>query len=206
VTAGLGYGVLHYVGQGKGWEYHLYPLAAFAGVLLFSEVAAVLRVPRRLVGVPLAASLAIIVLMLGFTGARTAEATWIWDKERVVRLLTWDLQQLVHPGDTVQVFDTTDGGVHALLRLHLTEPSRFLYDFHFLHDIERPAIRALRSELVGALDRRPPRYVVLFRSGWPVSGYERIDRFPELARLLKAHYAIEVRRPTYVIYAKRDGS
>ena len=27
---GVLYGVVHFVAQGKGWEYHLYPLAAFA--------------------------------------------------------------------------------------------------------------------------------------------------------------------------------
>ena len=206
VTAGLGYGLLHYLGQGKGWEYHLYPLAAFAAVLLFSEVEAVLRLPRLRVGAPLLAGLVMIVLMLGVTGARTAEATWIWDKERVVRLLTWDLQQRVSPGDTVQVLDTTDGGVHALLRLRLTEPTRFLYDFHFFHDPDQPAIRALRAEFMRALDRDPPRYIVVFRSGWPAGGYERIERFPELARWLTTRYVIDERRPTYVIHAKRDRS
>ena len=35
---GVAYGLAHYVGQGKGWEYHLYPLAAFAGLLAFAEL------------------------------------------------------------------------------------------------------------------------------------------------------------------------
>ena len=205
-TAGVGYGVLHYVGQGKGWEYHLYPLAAFGAVLLFSEVEAVLRARRFLVGVPLAASLAALVVLLGLTGARTAEATWIWDKERVVRLLAWDLEQRVRAGDTVQVLDTTDGGVHALLRTRVAEPTRFLYDFHFFHDTERPAIRALRAEFMRALDTRPPRYIVVFRTTWPVGGYERIDTFPELVRHLAARYVVDIRQPAYTIYAKRDDS
>jgi hypothetical protein len=40
--AGLGvaYGAVHYVAQGKGWEYHLYPLAAFVSVVVFAEVEA----------------------------------------------------------------------------------------------------------------------------------------------------------------------
>lgn len=205
-SAGVGYGVLHYVGQGKGWEYHLYPLAAFGAVLLFSEVEAVLRARRFLVGVPLAASLAVLVVLLGLTGAQTAEATWIWDKERVVRLLAWDLEQRVRAGDTVQVLDTTDGGVHALLRARVAEPTRFLYDFHFFHDTGQPAIRVLRGEFARALDARPPRYIVVFRDGWPAGAYERIDTFPELARRLATRYVVDTRRPTYVIYAKRDDS
>src|SRR5262249_25952953 len=38
VALGVLYGLAHFAGQGKGWEYHLYPLAAFAIVLLFAEV------------------------------------------------------------------------------------------------------------------------------------------------------------------------
>jgi hypothetical protein len=206
VAAGLGYGLLHYVGQGKGWEYHLYPLATFVAVLLFSEVDAMLRASRWLVGVPLLASLAAAVVVLGTTGATTASAEWIWDKERTVRLLTADLGQRVRRGDTVQVLDTTDGGIHALLRLRLEEPTRFLYDFHFFHDVEHPTIRALRAEFLSGLDLRPPRYIVVFRTGWPTGGYERLERFPELARRLETGYVVDVRRPTYVIYAQRDRS
>jgi hypothetical protein len=205
-AAGLGYGLLHYVGQGKGWEYHLYPLAAFVAVLLFSEVQAVLRTRRLVVGGLLLASLTMIVVVLATTGATTAKAAWIWDKEHVVRLLTWDLERRVRPGDTVQVLDTTDGGIHALLRARLSEPTRFLYDFHFFHDVERPAIRALRAEFIDGLESRPPRYIVVFRTSWPRGGYERLERFPELARLLTTRYVVEAKQPMYTIYAKRDRS
>jgi len=206
VTAGLGYGLLHYVGQGKGWEYHLYPLAAFAAVLLFSEVEAALRASRLVLGVPMLASLAMVVVVLGSTGATTAEAAWIGDKQRVVRVLTSDLEQRVRAGDTVQVLDTTDGGIHALFRAQVREPTRFLYDFHFFHDSEQPAIRALRAELIVGLEASPPRYIVVFRTGWPTGGYDRIARFPELARLLATRYVADVQRPAYTLYAKRDRS
>ncbi len=206
VTAGVGYGLLHYVGQSKGWEYHLYPLAAFASVLVFAELEAVLRERRFAVAVPLLASVAALVVLLGSTGAITVDATWIWDKERTVRLLTEDLQQRVRPGDTVQVLDTTDGGIHALLRLGVAEPTRFIYDFHFFHDTEQPAIRALRAEFATALDRRPPRYIVVMRHGWPIGGYERLEGFTELTDRLVARYVVDADRPHYRIYAQRDHS
>jgi MFS family permease len=204
VLAGLGYGALHYVGQGKGWEYHLYPLAAFASVLLFSALAVALRTRPLVLGAPLLASLAVVIVLLGRTGIVTAEAHWIWDKERVVRMLTHDLGQRVGRGDLVQVLDTTDGGVHALLRLGLAEPTRFLYDFHFFHDTGQPAIRALRAEFASGLDLRPPRLIVLFKRGWPAGREERIADFPELATLLEQRYVIAATRPDYVLYAKRN--
>ena len=109
-------------------------------------------------------------------------------------------------GDTVQVLDTTDGGIHALFRAQVREPTRFLYDFHFFHDTEQPAIRALRAELVDGLEASSPRYIVVFRTGWPTGGYDRIARFPELARLLATRYVVDVQRPAYTLYAKRNRS
>ncbi len=46
VALGVGYGLVHFVGQGKGWEYHLYPLAAFAAVALFAETQRLLEAGR----------------------------------------------------------------------------------------------------------------------------------------------------------------
>jgi hypothetical protein len=203
---GIGYGLLHYVGQGKGWEYHLYPLAAFAAVLLLSETAAALRTRPILVGLPLLASLAVVVVVLGQTGVANAGSGFIADKARLVETLTADLRARVRPGDGVQVLDTTDGGIHALLALGIVEPTRFVYDFHFFHDEDQPFIRSLRRELIDALRARPARLIVLFRRGWPSGGAERVERFPELARLLADRYAIVLDRPDYVVYEKRDGS
>jgi hypothetical protein len=42
---GVAYGLAHYVGQGKGWEYHLYPLMGFACPLAASSVDPVLPSP-----------------------------------------------------------------------------------------------------------------------------------------------------------------
>jgi len=117
-----------------------------------------------------------------------------------------ELESRLGPGDTVQVLDTTEGGIHALLRLGVTEPSRFVYDFHFFHDVTTPVVRTLRAELVGALRARPPRFIVVFDRGWPAGGAERVETFPELQQLLERAYRPDVTRDGYVIHAKRDGS
>ncbi|MBI4247178.1 MAG: hypothetical protein HY614_08325 [Candidatus Rokubacteria bacterium] len=202
---GLAYGVAHYVGQGKGWEYHVYPLAAFAAVVLFSEVEPLLRA-RRLVALPLVASLVAVIMLLGAKGAEAVDAAWIKERERRVSAVVADLGPRLRAGERVQVLDTTEGGIHALLRLRAAPPTRFLYDFHFFHDVEHPVIRALRAEFVRQLDARPPRFVVVFRQGWPAGGYERLARFPELAERLDRDYRAAVPGDGYVIYAKRDDS
>jgi hypothetical protein len=65
-------------------------------------------------------------------------------------------------------------------------------------------IRALRDELIRDLDRRPPRFVVLFQRGWPAGGYERVATFPALAERLAHRYRVLATGDGYVIHAKRD--
>jgi len=199
---GLAYGAAHFLLQRKGWEYHAYPLAAFAAVLLFAELAPALR-RRPLRAAPLAASLVAVVWLLGVKGVEAGDSGWIALKERRVSALAADLAARVKPGDEVQVLDTTDGGVHALLRQRLREPSRFLYDFHFYHHVGAPMIERLRAELVRDLGARAPALIVLWEPGWPAGGYERIDGFPALRTLLETRYARAHDGDAYRIYAKR---
>ncbi len=214
---GLAYGVAHYFGQGKGWEYHAYPAAAFASVLLFAELDAAFAA-RPLAGLhpatllrgaraaALGASVAVAVVLLALKGAEASDAAWIARKTARVDAVVRALAPRLVPGDTVQVLDTTDGGVHALLRLGVVEPTRFIYDFHFFHDEDHPTIRALRAELVRDLRARPPRAVVLFDRGWPAGGPERVARFPALAAFLAEGYAAAERGDGFTVYAQRHGS
>ena len=200
-TLGIAYGLVHHFGQGKGWEYHLYPLAAFAALVAFAELGPAL-VQRRLLGVALAASLTVALIALAQRGVEAANAGWIRDKGDLVREVRRDLAP-VGPGETVQVFDTSEGGVHALLSLGILQPTRFLYDFHFFHDEAAPEIQALRAELMRDLAARPPRFIVVFDRGWPAGGPERLARFSELAQWLAEHYRPGPIRPGYTVYEKR---
>jgi hypothetical protein len=200
---GVVYGLAHYVAQGKGWEYHLYPLATFAAVLMGAELPAALAARRRLVAGALAASLAAALLLLGAKGLEASPAEFWRARRSTVGALEADLRPRLGPGDTVQVLDTTEGGIHALFRLHVRQPTRFLYDFHFFHDERTPVVRALRAEFIRDLDARPPRVIVLFERGWPAGGYERVERFPELAARLRERYEPALTRPGYRLYAKR---
>jgi hypothetical protein len=204
VVAALGvlYGVVHFVAQGKGWEYHLYPLAAFATLLAVAGVEPALRRPWRPLALPVLPSVVLAGVLLA--GKATAVSPAGWERERAdhARRLADELAARLAPGATVQVLDTTAGGVHALLRLGVRQPTRFLYDFHFFHDPGHPTIRALRAELIRDLDARPPALIVVFERGWPAGGYERIDRFPELAERL-ARYDLVQAGPGYRIHAQR---
>jgi len=206
--AGAIYGLLHFAVQGKGWEYHLYPLAVFLCALASVPIAAQ---AERAQSVRLSRALASVVLviaiaLLGVKGVEAADARWIADKEARVSSLVRDLTGLVGPGASVQVMDVTEGGIHALLRLHLRQPTRFLYDFHFFHDERDPRIQALRAEFAGDLERGRPAAVVIFRDTWRRQGYERLKDFPAVDRLLESEYKLAVEGDGYRIYAKRSRS
>ena len=203
---GLAYGVVHYVAQGKGWEYHLYPLAVFAAVLIGAELPAALAGRRRIVAGALAGALVASLLLLDAKAREASAAEFWWGREATVRALETDLRARLAAGDTVQVLDTTGGGIHALFRLGVRQPTRFMYDFHFFHDEGSPVVQALRTELMRDLHARPPRLIVLVERGWPSGGYERVERFPALAALLRERYVIALTRADYRIYAKRDDS
>jgi hypothetical protein len=203
---GLAYGVAHYAGQGKGWEYHLNPLAAFASVLAFCEVDTLVSARRFRLAAPLAATLAAAAFLVGVKGAEAAPATWVWDKEGVVRQLTGDLRQRMAPGDRVQVLDTAEGGIHALLRLGAPQPTRFVYDFPLFTAPHAPITAALRREFIGDLDARSPRFIAVFERGWPAGGHERVESFPELRDRLASRYELVEWRPAFKLYARRPGS
>jgi hypothetical protein len=216
VLAALGalYGGAHFGLQGKGWEYQLYPLALFLCVLASAAVprrgdGARTRRGAELLAVRRAGALTawvLLVLVLGAKGIEAREPEWIAEKARRVAALTRDLAPLVRPGETVQVLDTTSGGIHALLRLGLRQPTRFIYDFHFFHHQDDPRIRALRAELIAGLAAHPPAAVVVLEESWPELGYGRLAAFPELARVLERAFPLAVTGPGYRIHAKRSDS
>jgi hypothetical protein len=210
---GILYGIVHFVVQGKGWEYQLYPLVLFCCAL---APAAVVRWrpdewprlldlfgARRVVAVT---AWALLVLVLGAKGVEALDAPWIAQKARRVTSIERDLRPRVPPGATVQVMDTTGGGIHALLRLGVRQPTRFIYDFHFFHDVDDPRIVALREELVAGLERERPAAVVVLEESWPEKGYQRLAAFPALQALLDRAFTLAVTGEGYRIYAKRSDS
>src|SRR5262249_35393991 len=167
---GVAYGIFHYVGQGKGWEYHLDPLAAFAAVLVVAELPAALAARRRVLAGTLTTTLTAALVVLAAKGLEASPAEFWWARHATVRAVEADLRAQLAPGDTVQILDTTEGGIHALFRLGVRQPTRFLYDFHFFHDEGTAVVQALREELIRRLDRHPPRVIGLFERGRPAGG------------------------------------
>lgn len=205
LALGVLYGLVHYVSQGKGWEYHLYPLAFFSLLLAAAELQSTWERREWRSHAALLAGAALLVVILGAKGVEAVDAEWIRDKHQRVETLVQDLAGRVPPGGTVQVLDTTEGGIHALFRLGIRQPTRFLYDFPLFHAADSPVIQRFRLEFLEAVRARPPAFVVVFEKGWPQGGYERIERFPELSVWLGSQYRMDREGNGYRIYEKRSG-
>jgi hypothetical protein len=203
LATGLGYGAAHFWLQGRGWEYHFYPLALFAVAVGGAGLGASVANRRGWLTAMLVIALLVTTAALWTKGERNLAPAWIEAKTTRVGRVSAALQPLVAAGGAVQVLDTTDGGIHALLRLKARQPSRFLYDFHFHHDVGHPYVRGLRTELMGALRARPPAAVVIFAQGWPTGGYERVAGFPELQDWLSTGYRLAEEGNGYRLYVGR---
>ena len=202
LATGLAYGVIHFGAQGRGWEYHLYPLALFAAAVGGAGLGAAAAGGRRALTAALALALALTAGSLFAKGQRNLHPAWIDQKMARVARLAASLRPLVVAGGTVQVLDTAEGGIHALLRLHARQPSRLLYDFPLYHDVAHPYVQHLRAELMGALRAHPPAAVVVFERGWPAGGYERVTAFPDLERWLREGYRLDEEGDGYRLYAR----
>jgi hypothetical protein len=202
LTVGLAYGVGHFWIQGRGWEYHFYPLALFAAALGGAGLGAATADRRPVLATALVLALVVTAGALWTKGQRNLAPAWIQAKVARVDRLTAALRPIVEAGGTVQVLDTTEGGVHALFRLRARQGSRFIYDFHFHHDVDAPYVRRLRGELMDALRARPPRAVVVLERAWPAAGYERLSGFPELERWLREGYRLTEEGEGYRLYGR----
>jgi hypothetical protein len=89
--------------------------------------------------------------------------------------------------------------------LRARQPSRFLYDFPFYHDVGHAYVASARRA-----DGRPPTHlpaaVVVLERGWPTGGYGRLGEFPELDRWLVNDYRLSEEGDGYRLYVARTAA
>ena len=201
------YGALHFIIQGKGWGYQLEPYCFFVFTLWISLLGMVIRKATPTLRLTDMSAFCVMALMMGgqSLAAGLTKNTFIAKKQALVHQLEEDLAKFpLKKTDTIQILDTAEGGIHALLRLGRHLPTRFIYDFHFYHDIQSPFIQDLRHEFIQGLQNNPPHSMVLFHFHWlPPFDESRLDSFPELTELLDTHYPRRQKRDDYTIYSTK---
>jgi hypothetical protein len=196
--------------QLKGWPYHLFP-----GLILGSAVLGDLLGDRGQ-----GTQRSTFLLKAVIIGATMLTLYWavhwlrpsVLDSElKIVRTrkVVDTLRPLVQAGQTVQIFDTAEGGLDVLLRLGLKLPTSMVYDFPLYlpmlgssFDVE-PAGR-VRQRFVTELVQARPDYLLVYRYGFPRGGYERLDSIDALGRFVRDTYEIVADEPTYRILRRRD--
>lgn len=113
------------------------------------------------------------------------------------------LKKNLHPDDTVQTLDWNGGATHGALLAGARPATRFIYDFHFYHDVSKPCIQDLRRRLLREMDRSRPRFIVQSTGerSYP-QGADTASSFPELDHLIATDYRLVKAGWYYNIYER----
>jgi len=189
---------------GQFWAYHWIP---FFYVALCAAALAVRPVEKLRTG-DIAPSVAMVFLLSALASNASEKLLWSWRGDKMDNRLKGGvpdevsrfLRANIKTGDTVQPLDWTGGAVHGMLMARARLATRFMYDFHFYHNISSPYVGKLRREFLNELSMAKPRFIiqVVKNRPWP-TGADTTQDFSELQVFLKENYAIAQQGATYNI-------
>jgi hypothetical protein len=209
LIAGLFYGLLHFVLQGKGFIYHLFPFFGFVTVFAGILVDRLMKDPSARVRATAVIGFFFMVYLYSNRCFEVGRRNMTVEEIKpLVPKLVRELQAYPVTGkDEVQVLDTTEGAIHALFLLRIRQPTRFINDYQFLHDTGNPYIQKLRAEFIRDLEARSPRLIVAANYSWiPPNTIARLHQFPEFEKLLDSRYRVYKVENEFTIYANRSDS
>jgi len=205
------FGLVSFYLQGKGFFYYLCPWAMFTIVWAAIALGDMLKQKDNLKAQCAVIMLVPLMTFAVYHGRLVGTVSFLKPMEDPI---TRDLARVVQPGDKVQVLDNSMGAVQALLRLGVSEPTRFFYEFPFFQDKDISFRRKVREEFIEALDAHPPKAIVITNSEYTTLhfGYERINSWPSFAELLRKRYALRFTYTDplggqgYRIYVRKDNT
>ena len=169
------YGVLHFILQGKGFFYHVYPLL---GALACFGAWSMPRLPVGLFLIVLATSASVF-------GARAYQAG---DESRmpgrqimpapVSRAIEASLTQHLQRGARVQMLDMSGGAFLAMARAGMRQATPYAY-WLFLD----PGKETWRASFIKDLQASPPDAILVTDATWPSpDGFKALDDWPTMKR------------------------
>ncbi|MCA9473303.1 MAG: glycosyltransferase family 39 protein [Nitrospirales bacterium] len=204
---GSSYAALQYIIQGKGWPYHLEPFYFFFFTMITILFSSFTLKRYRFIRHGITTVLCFLALPMtinAIVNSRGHDDILLTKKPSVTQLVA-DLSAIeLNEAETVQVLDSTTGGIHALYRLGLRQPTRFIYDIQFFTGTDQPYIQNLRREFIEALKALQPAAIVVFHDTWiPPYDISRFDTFPQFSDFLKNRYQLERKREAYSLYIEK---
>jgi len=215
----LAYGFAHFIAQGKGMWYHVYPLAAAAILLVAWQLArpGLCRIERLLVAATAAVGIFTYSPLAGMGQAiGTADAELVrWRAmpevkqqvqqalERVPASLREDYLK-ARPQQAVAFMGHPSGELWNLAyREHWVTPLRHIYSFPLYGLPNEPFIERQAQQLHRALADILPPVVLVSGESWPYSEplvYRTLDGRQPWQRFLAGHYRLVQDNPHYRIY------
>lgn len=194
LVAGLLFGFLSYMAQGKGSVYHRYIFLLYLLLLVGVAIFNALREhgwPRWL---------AAAALLLGLSAApghlRSAHA--LVGQSAFELTLERDLQQIGAPADLnghVACFDLVYGCLDALYHLHLVDNAGFTGDMLFFAPKISPPVLFYRDRFWRYANADPASVVVVSNGFYAEqNSYTKLDRWPELKQYLADQYTLVLQR------------
>ncbi|MBL8706356.1 MAG: hypothetical protein JNM30_16005 [Rhodospirillales bacterium] len=196
------FGLLHFHVQGKYWAYHAAPLqvfsiaAAFLGLgMLIEQLSSRKALVAGLAVLTVQAGTLMLVLENFGVRAWLHGKSNVHPEDRLTKSLEVDLRRMKIASSMVQPLDTTHGAVNAMLRLGLSMPTRFLYDFPFYMTGRTRYLDSLRVEFLAAMEKASYPAIIRTNQQWPYeSGYDRLEAWPAFREMIERHYSIAIER------------
>ncbi|MBW4040458.1 MAG: hypothetical protein HIU91_16705 [Acidobacteria bacterium] len=201
-----GVGVLSFVVQGKGYNYHRYEFAYFIALWIGMELNEALRVAR--VGLRVTGVVGVLVFLVALPHyvrvvLRDRRGVYRSGPEGLAHIGTAvmqdrDLESI--GGNSLQgrvvCLDSLNGCLNGLYRLRMLENTSYTGDMLLFAPVETPLVRHYRDEFLGLQERDPAEVVVLGKEWYVPSNnaYERVDMWPAYKRYLEANYTEVVER------------
>lgn len=202
----LAYGVVHFVAQGKGWEYHAYPLYLSACLCAGLCVGENIRSGKP--NHPMAAALLVAASCAAYSPLFLLKDMCGLHPFFVPTLdaMRYDVQQLKLPkGAFVQVMDTTHGGINVLYREKLVLPTRFLYDFPLYNRTDSAVVKGFQAEFMEGLKKARPAAILISDQSWPdfTQHYGKLKALPAFTQWLDKDYTLMADKPRYRLYKRK---
>lgn len=197
LLCGVGFGLLSYVVQARGYPYYRYPLLAFLLPLMAIDFTTALRPSSGSVA-RCTSMLAAIGLVVGALVIAPMSIVLIHRYEvhaDFIASLENALDGLGGPklSGHIQCIDSISGCGTTLYKMRLVQSTGVLSDFLLFGPDLKPAIQSTRQEFLREINRNPPEVIVV--SGWlHIDGpgnYQKIERWPEFATLLTNKYVLK---------------
>ncbi len=205
LLAGVGFGLLSYLAQLKGFPYYRYPLLAFLLPLMAVDLDRALsgrcENGKRFIGVRavLAACALVYAAVILPPMASWKSCHFRWQDQQFIASLTRDLQTLQARNGQVQCIDSISGCGNTLLRLQLVQATGLLSDFFIFGSPQAPAVREARESFASAIDGgRLPLYVIvtdrLHLHPEDPGQWSKLKQWPWFAAWLQNHYTLVLTR------------